>query len=49
MMTMFSAMRKRMRVSPTTMIATLALVLAMTGGAYAASRYVITSTKQISP
>lgn len=28
---------------------TLALVLAMSGGAYAASRYVITSTKQIKP
>ena len=28
---------------------TLALVFAMTGGAYAAKRYVITSTKQISP
>ena len=28
---------------------TLALVFAMTGGAYAASRYVITSTKQIKP
>jgi hypothetical protein len=30
-------------------IATLALVFAMTGGAYAASKYLITSTKQISP
>jgi hypothetical protein len=30
-------------------IATLALVFAMTGGAYAAKRYLITSTKQISP
>src|SRR5262249_2057744 len=29
--------------------ATLALVLAMSGGAYAAKRYVITSTKQIKP
>ncbi|HWX44584.1 MAG TPA: hypothetical protein VNY52_04595 [Solirubrobacteraceae bacterium] len=31
------------------MAVTLALVFAMSGGAYAASRYVITSTKQISP
>jgi hypothetical protein len=46
---MFSAIRRRMRVSPTTVIATFALVFAMTGGAYAASRYLITSTKQISP
>jgi hypothetical protein len=29
-------------------VAALALVFAMSGGAYAASRYVITSTKQIS-
>jgi hypothetical protein len=46
---MFSAIRKRMRVSPPTVIATLALVFAMTGGAYAAKKYLITSTKQISP
>jgi|SRR5580692_7792152 hypothetical protein len=46
---MFSAIRKRMHFSPATVIASLALVLAMTGGAYAASRYVITSTKQIKP
>ncbi len=46
---MFSAIRKRMHVSPATMIASLALVFAMSGGAYAASKYVITSTKQISP
>ena len=46
---MFSALRKRIRVSPTTVIATLALVFAMTGGAYAAKKYLITSTKQISP
>jgi hypothetical protein len=46
---MFSALRKRLRVSPTTVIATLALVFAMTGGAYAAKKYLITSTKQISP
>jgi hypothetical protein len=44
---MFSAIRKR--VTPATVIATLALVMAMSGGAYAASRYVITSTKQIKP
>ncbi|HWF36708.1 MAG TPA: hypothetical protein VG295_15110, partial [Solirubrobacteraceae bacterium] len=29
--------------------ATLALVLAMSGGAFAASKYIITSTKQIKP
>jgi hypothetical protein len=45
----FSALRKRLHVSPTTVIATLALVFAMTGGAYAAKKYLITSTKQISP
>ena len=46
---MFSALRKRMHLSPATVIASLALVFAMTGGAYAANRYLITSTKQISP
>ena len=46
---MFSAMRRRVRVSPASMIASLALVFAMTGGAYAAKKYLITSTKQISP
>jgi len=46
---MFSAIRKRMHLSPATAIATLALVFAMTGGAYAAGKYIITSTKQISP
>jgi hypothetical protein len=46
---MFSALRNRLHVSPTTVIATLALVFAMTGGAYAAKKYLITSTKQISP
>ena len=44
---MFSAIRKR--VTPATVIATLALVMAMTGGAYAAGKYMITSTRQISP
>jgi hypothetical protein len=46
---MFSAIRSRIHTSPATVIASLALVFAMTGGAYAAGRYVITSTKQISP
>jgi Collagen triple helix repeat (20 copies) len=46
---MFSALRKRLHLSPATMIASLALVFAMTGGAYAAKKYLITSTKQISP
>ncbi len=46
---MFSVIRKRLHVSPATAIATLALVFAMTGGAYAASKVLITSTKQISP
>jgi hypothetical protein len=46
---MLSAIRKRMRLTPSTVIATLALVFAMTGGAYAAKKYLITSTKQISP
>ncbi len=46
---MFSGIRRRVHVSPATVIATLALVFAMSGGAYAASRYVITSTKQIKP
>lgn len=45
----FSAIRRRMHVSPATVIASLALVFAMTGGAYAAKKYLITSTKQISP
>lgn len=36
-------------VSPTSAVAVLALVLAMSGGALAATHYVITSTKQISP
>lgn len=46
---MFSAMRRRMHLSPATAIAGLALVFAMSGGAYAAKKYLITSTKQISP
>jgi Collagen triple helix repeat (20 copies) len=46
---MFQAIRRRIHVSPATAIATLALVFAMTGGAYAAGHYLITSTKQISP
>jgi Collagen triple helix repeat (20 copies) len=37
------------KITPSTVIATLALVFAMSGGAYAASHYLITSTKQISP
>jgi hypothetical protein len=44
---MLEALRKR--ITPATLIAVLALVLAMTGGALAAKKYVITSTKQISP
>jgi hypothetical protein len=44
---MFSAIRKRL--SYANVAVTLALVFAMTGGAYAASKYVITSTKQIKP
>lgn len=42
-------MLKRFRPTPSGVIATIALVLAMSGGAYAAKRYLITSTKQISP
>jgi hypothetical protein len=42
-------LRNRIHITPATAIATLALVFAMTGGAYAAKRYLITSTKQISP
>jgi hypothetical protein len=46
---MFSTLRNRLHVSPATVIAAFALVFAMTGGAYAAKKYLITSTKQISP
>jgi hypothetical protein len=44
---MLSAIRKRLTYTNVAVI--VALVFAMSGGAYAASRYVITSTKQISP
>ena len=44
---MFYAIRTR--INATTVVAGLALVFAMTGGAYAAKKYLITSTKQISP
>ena len=44
---MFSAIRKR--ITYTNVAVTVALVFAMAGGAYAAKKYVITSTKQISP
>jgi hypothetical protein len=44
---MLSAIRKRLTYTNVAM--TLALVFAMTGGAYAANKYLITSTKQISP
>jgi hypothetical protein len=46
---MFQSISKRLRITPSGVIATLALVFAMSGGAYAASKYLITSTKQISP
>jgi hypothetical protein len=44
---MFSRIRQRITYANVAM--TLALVFAMTGGAYAAGKYLITSTKQISP
>ncbi len=44
---MFSGIRKHL--TYTNVVVTLALVFAMSGGAYAASRYVLTSTKQIKP
>ncbi|MGH2880064.1 MAG: hypothetical protein ACRDK4_10725 [Solirubrobacteraceae bacterium] len=37
------------RLSYANVVATLAMVFAMTGGAYAAKKYLITNTKQISP
>lgn len=37
------------RVTPATVLAVIALVFAMTGGAIAAKKYLITSTNQISP
>src|ERR1700740_2610486 len=46
---MFSTIRRRIHLTPATVIAGLALVFAMSGGAYAAKKYLITSTKQISP
>jgi hypothetical protein len=44
---MFSTIRRRMTYA--NLAATLALVFAMSGGAYAASRVLITSTGQVSP
>jgi hypothetical protein len=44
---MFSRIRKHLTYANVAM--TIALVFAMTGGAYAAKHYLITSTKQISP
>jgi hypothetical protein len=44
---MFSRIRRH--VTPTSVLLTLAVVFAMSGGAFAASKYLITSTKQISP
>jgi len=41
--------RLRLRITYANVTATLALVFAMTGGAYAASKILITSTKQIKP
>jgi hypothetical protein len=46
---MLSAIRTRLRVTPATVIAVVALVLASSGGAYAAGKYLISSTKQIKP
>src|SRR2546428_10422653 len=40
---------KRKHLSYANVAATLALIMAMSGGALAASHYLITSTKQISP
>lgn len=44
---MFSRIRRRLTYANVAM--TLALIFAMTGGAYAANKYLITSTKQINP
>ncbi len=44
---MFSPIRKRFTYA--NVVATFALMFAMTGGAYAASKFLITSTKQIKP
>jgi hypothetical protein len=44
---MFSSVRRRLTYA--NVVVTFALVFAMSGGAYAASKYLITSTKQISP
>lgn len=46
---MFSAIGRHMRVGPAGVIAVIALVFAMAGGAWAAKKYVITSTSQIKP
>jgi hypothetical protein len=44
---MFSALQKRL--SYANVVATVAVFLAMSGGAYAASHYLITKTSQIKP
>jgi hypothetical protein len=44
---MFKAVRSR--ITPTSLVAVAVLVFAMSGGAYAAGHYLITSTKQIKP
>jgi hypothetical protein len=44
-----SSTHRRFRPTASGVIATIALILAMSGGAYAAKKYLITSTKQISP
>jgi hypothetical protein len=44
---MFSSVRRRLTYA--NVVVTFALVFAMSGGAYAASKYLVTSTKQISP
>ena len=44
---MFKGMRRH--INATSVVAVMALVLAMSGGAWAAKRYLITSTNQISP